>query len=116
MTEELNFPLGFNSCPHCGETTRILESIGDEQKEKGKALASTRFSLPMMPVVIVDPQKPALSAPVVQYIFDICAKCGAVYCVWVDKRDIPITAQMIQPPSQPGSQGHRRQGFPFTRG
>lgn len=111
MTEELKFPLEFNTCPSCGGTKRLAETVMQQEKEKGKIgedVKAAIFSPP--PVVIIDPRRMSLSSPVIITRFDICIEeqddgtlCGTLYCI---RADLGTATPGVKPPKMPpGMQG-----------
>jgi uncharacterized Zn finger protein len=81
MEQELQFPIEFTNCPCCGSTERLAEIIANQEKEKGKISKTAHGAVIVQKSVIADPNRLALSAPVLVTFLDICANCGTVYCV-----------------------------------
>ncbi len=78
------FPLTFDKCPACGSTERIAESIGEQEKAKGKIRETARFAVFTQAVIIADPTRIVISAPMLNAGYDVCMKCGAVYCTFAE--------------------------------
>jgi len=84
MPEEkqgLKFPLDFNECPSCGSTKRVAETVLNQEKEAKRISANARAAIHVAKSMIADPRIMGLKAPVIISFWDICADCGAVYCV-----------------------------------
>lgn len=78
------FPLTFDKCPSCGSAERIANVIGEEEKAKGKITKTAMCVAFLQTIIITDPVKSVLSAPALTTGYDVCAKCGAVYCVFAE--------------------------------
>ena len=109
---DLEFPIKFLSCPYCGGTRRLIESVKAEEVEKGKCGEDMPMGSTTKGLAVYDPRKPALSAPQVILLYDICVEqdCGREYLVEVRKTDVPLTTQMKGMPGQmpPPPGGGRR--------
>jgi len=81
VDEKSRFPMTFDKCPSCGSTARVAGMIGEEEKAKGKIRKAGIAVAFIQQVVISDPSIFVLSAPALITYYDICAECGAVYCV-----------------------------------
>ena len=103
MTEELQFPFNFSSCPNCGSTRRIAETVTKEEISKGKIKEGSRTAMFVMKSVVHDPDKATkLLAPqkviVLLAVADICADCGTMYAINVEKGEGVLD---IERPQQP---------------
>lgn len=66
----------FFDCPNCGDKRKVIGAVRDEEVAKGKFRENVPLGSGQKVTVVFDPQKPALSCPVVKIIYDVCAKCG----------------------------------------
>lgn len=92
--EKLTFPLKFDRCPTCGSTKRIAEMLRDEEAAKGKVPKDS----PMVMLRAVTPMTELQTimlglsiVPLLTCLFDICAECGTLYSVMVQRQDIPTS-------------------------
>ena len=104
------FPMKFKECPMCQCKKTITRLAWKEMVAQGRIgkdsvdlpLASRREAVPL-----IDPKRGVqLSAKVLTFSFDRCAKCGTEYCVRAEIITAPV--QMRKPP---GGQG-LPPGFP----
>ena len=102
MTEELNYPIIFDKCPNCGGTRRIIEIETNREIEKGELKPGSKVPVLVTTSRIYDPtqiQKLFILSkeiPVLFGYYDVCADCGTLYCVAMQKGKGVIGAQ--QPP------------------
>ena len=90
MANENNFILSFASCPSCGSEERISSLTSQEYIDKGEMSKDAVVALERVMIVLKDPRKAVLTAPTLLLLYDICAKCGARYCIKAEKTDLPI--------------------------
>ena len=131
MTEEANkkqevvakeAPVTHDKCPHCGSTEREGEKIFKRLREEGYISDKTPFSNQFR-VQVMDQEKlikqaiTSLSGKVkikeIVYTWDVCCKCGTLYCLTVEEIDQDAMIQM-QPAPAPGFRnfpGGRPGGF-----
>jgi hypothetical protein len=84
----MEYPKKFPVCPHCGSMVRVIESEAMQELAKGNLKVVTRASCLTTETAIFDPTSPIIAArdvPVVRAFYDICADCGSLYCVEIDK-------------------------------
>lgn len=85
----MEYPKRFDVCPNCGSMVRIVESEAKAEEEKGNITAGLPAACMVTNSVIFDPTKVSIIAPkefpMITARFDICADCGTLYCVYVDK-------------------------------
>ena len=133
MTEESNkqevvakeAPVTHDKCPHCGSTEREGEKIFKRLREEGYISDKTPFSNQFR-VQVMDQEKlkkqavTSLSGKVkikeIVYTWDVCCKCGTLYCLKVEEIEQDALIQM-QP--MPGAQRPPFRNFPgggFNRG
>ena len=93
--DELTFPKAYDKCPYCGSKRRIVNGVLDEQKAKGLASKNLKAGMLVCQNPIVDPQRVALSVPVLMPLIDACYDCGALYVIEVNK--IIGTPQVVKP-------------------
>ena len=99
--EPLTFPMTWEKCPVCGDTRQVANEVKEEQKAKGKIGPGFNTAIAMLNSLILDPRKIVgqLTAPILTSYLDICAKCGVVYCVRIDRQEQNLA---VPPPSQSG--------------
>lgn len=107
--KELKFPLDFNECPLCGSIRKVAETILNQEKEAKRIGANARAAIHVAKSMIADPRMIGLKAPVIISFLDICADCGAVYCVHAELG----TATTTTLPKGPNIRGlgSQHQGF-----
>lgn len=95
----MEYPKKFDVCPNCGSMVRIIESEArEEASKKGGAIGiDTKTGCLITQTGIFDPTKAAVIAPkkipVIMSRCDICADCGTLYCVEVQKGEMTATPQ-----------------------
>lgn len=108
MVEELKFPLSWTKCPACGSEARVGEIMLKNEQEKGRVGLDAKPHLFHEQTLFADPRKPILSIPVVYSFYDVCADCGMVYCIHMEKAE--ARPQMGPPP------GGNMRPFGFPQG
>lgn len=105
--EPLTFPMTWEKCPVCGDTRQVANEVKEEQKAKGKIGPGFNTAIAMLNSLILDPRKIVgqLTAPILTSYLDICAKCGVVYCVHIDRLEQNLSVKPSAPekPSAGGS-------------
>jgi len=104
--KELKFPKEFKKCPGCGSTKRIAQTVGDQEKSKGKIAKDTIIVIEQKGSLVYNPFSmiAVLSAPLIISNYDVCAKCGMYYCVYSDMKMVnPQSVNIGQQP--PGATG-----------
>ena len=119
MTEEVRFPLTFDTCPNlimrnskvevCGSKRRVAESIVKEEIEKGRLSKEAQGGTRLTTAILGDPRGIAISVPAILISYDICVDCGWEYVTQVNKTT--ATPQMMPPPKH-----GTPPGFPMGRG
>ena len=105
--DELQFPLRFK-CPKCGSERRIVETVMNQEKEKGKVNPNAFGCSRQTNIIVADPTKITISVPALIVFYDICFDCGTEYCFRVD-----LTTATPQMRTQQGPpMDMRRFGFP----
>lgn len=93
----MEYPKKFDVCPNCGSMIRIIETEMREQASKGKVGTEIKTGCFVTQSAIFDPAKTAIIAPmkipVIMARYDICADCGTLYCVEVQKSEGSATSQ-----------------------
>ncbi len=80
------FPMVFDKCPSCGSEERIANSVLKSEQANGK-LKDVKAAFLFQQQSLIAPQNMRfLSAPMIMTFYDACAKCGTVFCVFVDVR------------------------------
>ena len=77
-----DFPKVFTQCPNCGSERRISQMVADGLIEEGRATEKLKAWMFGQNSVIT-PDKPHFTAPIIQWLLDICYDCGTVYCIQV---------------------------------
>lgn len=97
-TEPLKFPMKFSEkCPVCGWPKAVTAAVRDEQVAKGKKFPAGAPVMAERIAALVGDMTMIMSGfstiPVITYDLDVCAnpKCGAVYCVSAERKDMPAT-------------------------
>lgn len=98
MAEKLNFPLTFYKCTECGGTKFVARTVADKEVEKGKVTPGRPTGTSFGQMAIADPTKTILTAPTLVFLRDICAKCGHEQIVYVDCKEMAMTAISAQMP------------------
>lgn len=101
QSSETVFPKTYDECPacHCKET--VCQKAAEGEREKGRLSKDFNPVIMQQMTIIADPtQMQALIAPrrvpVVVGHFDICLKCGCLYCRRAELGEGEFTPQ---PPS-----------------
>jgi len=87
----IEYPKKFDICPNCGSMVRIIEaeSMEEASKKGGVMGVGVKTGCLITRSAIFDPSKVGVIAPkkvsVVVARYDICADCGTLYCVEVQK-------------------------------
>lgn len=98
----------FDKCPYCGAKERMMETLGNELKEKGLIGEDRTVSLSEIGGPIFDPAKlgkllVGSTVPAMYAAQDICLGCGRMHTVRIVKRQVPTTAVIA--PGQAQSPG-----------
>jgi len=85
----MEYPKKFDVCPNCGSMVRVIESEINEEASKGNVGVVIKTGCIITNTAIFDPTKTSIIAPkefpMIMARFDICADCGTLYCVEVQK-------------------------------
>ena len=79
----MKFPVSFKMCPNpgCkGNTNTLAQGVIDDRIKAGFANKDTLGFTDIKRSALVDPKRASLSTPVLKTYYDICSKCGLVYC------------------------------------
>ena len=98
----IEYPIKFNKCPACGSEERIAQNEAAESIERGELPVGTRIPFRRLQAVIFDPQTASQliaprQVPVLVAIEDICANCGKLCVVEVQKQ-MGVAMPDFQPP------------------
>ena len=95
------------SCPHCGSNERLMDSIGNKEKEKGNIPQDTWTPLEMKQQLLMNPKLPPMIGmirPAGVACFDVCLGCGTYYCYLVAETVGTLAAQPQGMPMPRGGQ------------
>ena len=70
----------FPICPYCGNTERLAGSVLTKQIEKG-TMPKNSVAYMYKHQSIIAKDMSWLSAPMISTFYDVCSKCGAVWCI-----------------------------------
>ena len=107
----MEFPVEFKVCPACGSNRRVIEEeVNDaialgQMSEGSHGMAQTTRSLIFNPASMPKISGISRKVPAIFGYYDICAECGTLYCIHLEKGEAMVEAQGPPPES-----GH---GFPF---
>ena len=102
LDNPVKFPLGFSKCPACGGERRVaMEALKSEQ-EQGRCLGAKNAFLFQHQSLIANPNTQFLSALMVITFYDVCADCGATYCLHAETKT--AVQGMGQRPQHPAGQ------------
>ena len=103
-----NYPIKFELCPVCGSESRIIETETNEEISKGNLKIGTKIPILATRTIIFVPTEPKILAkrtvPMLMGYFDVCADCGTLYCVEMQKNE-----GIVEPQFRKGDDG----GSPF---
>ena len=114
----MNYPIKFEKCPVCGSDKRIVNEETKIEIEKGNLPDGAKIPALISQSKLVDMSTQMLlvrkSFPVLMGFIDICADCGTLYCVEVQKATGVIDPQVrSQPPGMYRPNGDGGQAPPF---
>lgn len=109
---ELQFPLVFPKCPVCGCEETVAERVKDEEIAKGKIKTQIHAAMSRSMTPVADQRAiiTLLSVPMLVSFYDVCARCGSVRAVRIEKGEALIGPDK-PPPGMPGMPGMGRQPF-----
>ena len=86
----MDFPLKFDCCPVCGSQSRVIEMEAKGEIEKGNLSEEVKIPVLITQTKIFDPSDKKLllakrQIPVIMGFFDVCANCGTLYAVELQK-------------------------------
>jgi hypothetical protein len=84
----MEYPKKFPVCPHCGSEARVIESEAKEEVAKGNLKMITRAVCMTTETAVFDPRSSLIAPrefPLIRAFYDICADCGTLYCIEVQK-------------------------------
>lgn len=94
-------PITYDKCPHCNSTERVTKVAWDEEVAKGKLPKEITPSLGTVTLPLIDQRKPPPAFfSILACYFDICLKCGTMYCWRIERR----SGNILQP-RMPGRGG-----------
>lgn len=106
---DLDLPITHKSCPNCGSTTRIVEAITEDLKEKGVLPLGFGSGAPDYArgigqiIPLIDPNHlpvimgPTMTAKAIEIFMDFC-ECGTMYATHASVVEVPL--QMQQQPNR----------------
>ena len=88
----------FSACPHCGSKRRFVNSIADEQRQKG-LFGDDVVGVFGTSGALLDPKKMSkmvigTKIPAFDATLDICIDCGTVYAVRLIRSEAMLQVQM----------------------
>lgn len=102
----MEYPKKFPACPVCGSINKIVEQEVLSELAKGNVKSVEKIGVISFNTTIFDPSAVKIFAPVefpvITTRFDVCADCGILYCVEVERTMGKAT---------PEKQGPRRDNF-----
>jgi predicted ATP-dependent serine protease len=85
----MEYPKKFDVCPNCGSMNRVIEQEAMAEAVKGNTKTMEKVGVISFQTTIFDPKTASIIAPkefpVIITRFDVCADCGILYCVELDK-------------------------------
>lgn len=93
----------FKECPNCGGTERIVKKETEEAIKSGLVNEDAFIPVLQTKALICDPNKLPKIAGVRHQVtalfgyYDVCASCGTLYCVRMEKGKALVDSQMPQP-------------------
>lgn len=98
----------FDECYHCGSKRRMMETLGNELKEKGLLRKDLNVGLVEIGGPILDPNRSSKlvvggTVPGMYALQDICLGCGRPYIVRIEKKQVRL--DMIPPKAPMGFGG-----------
>lgn len=93
----------FDKCPHCKGTRRMMETLGNELKEKGLLRKELNVGLAEVGGPIFDPERASKlvvggTVPGMFALQDICLDCGRPYTVRIERKQVKLG---LIPPKTP---------------
>ena len=115
MIEEISYPIQFDACPACKSTRRIIEMETQKAIEAGDLRPDAKIPILATRTLIFNPNTALVievkRVPALYGYYDVCADCGTLYCIAVEKSLAEVQLQKQPPPSFGGF------GFPvFGKG
>jgi len=102
----MEYPLKFKACPNCGSESRIVESAVNEEISKGNLKVGTKIPALVTRTAIFAPTNTTIMArrtiPMLIGYYDVCADCGCLYCVEMQKGTGIAEPQMKPGPGNDG--------------
>lgn len=99
----------FDKCPVCGSTSKIAQGILDNLKEEGKIRSQMGGAAMVNQVILMDPGVRTLMVTMLTTMYDVCAECGAFYCILAKTDSVPTpTMQQPQIPLPPRGDGGKQ--------
>ena len=97
----MEYPVKFDSCPNCGGIERFGEIVTQEEIDKGNLPPDARTAIMLTKTMIFNPQNSQIilirrRVPVLVGIFDVCASCGCLYCISMDKGSVVVEPQVTK--------------------
>ena len=88
----------FDKCPSCGSTNKIAQGIIDDLKKEGKIRSQMGGAAMVTMVILMDPAVGTLRVTQLTTMYDICAECGALYCILAKTDSVPAPTLQQMPP------------------
>jgi len=95
----MEYPKKFACCPNCGSSVRVVEQEALLELSKGNVRPEGKPGVITIETAIFDPGAKGgiimpREFPVIRARLDVCADCGSLYCVEVDKVTGKATPQI----------------------
>lgn len=107
MEEKTKYPIKFEACPSCGSTDRVAQGEADKETSKGNLGVGTKIAVLISKTIVFNPADTTIIAnrevPMLMGFYDVCAKCGTVYCIEMQKETAMVGPQ--PPTKRPGGDG-----------
>lgn len=102
----MDYPVVFSKCPVCGSTERFAELETAEEIKKGNLPQDSRIAIMISKTMLFNPKDNRVllfrkEVPVLVGIFDVCTKCGTLYCTEMQKGTAVIEPQVGPKPEPP---------------
>jgi len=84
----------FDVCPVCKGNNRLAGGVGEQMKKLGKIKPEETVFVNAHQSLLVPPSPlMVFTAPVLITYYDVCADCGAYYCVKAELKEVTVRPQ-----------------------
>ena len=106
----MNYPVTFSKCPACGFSKSFAELETKEEIEKGNLPEGSKIPIMVSQSRIFNPKDNRIllfrkQFPVLAGFFDVCTKCGCLYCKEMQKGvgviDVKVKPKSLGPDIPP---------------